>query len=166
MEIKMKDKYVVDDLLSELFHLQDHDMGDLEIYLDQPRSRIKGARLEENGKFVILEEDITSKPLKYRWEMTCKVCPEQYDVYNGKRLVAYVRFRHGILTVNCPDVDGEMVFMREGQDSYPLSESCKVEVEIAISEWIKKNKKIIPAILLKIKRLKKNRDWKRILKKK
>jgi len=31
--------------------------------------------------------------------MTCPACPEQYDVYQGEILVAYVRFRHGHLAM-------------------------------------------------------------------
>ena len=32
--------------------------------------------------------------------MTCPACPEQYDVKDGHLIVAYVRYRHGLLTVN------------------------------------------------------------------
>jgi len=35
----------------------------------------------------------------YRWVMTCAACPEQYDVYSGESLVAYVRFRYGQLAM-------------------------------------------------------------------
>lgn len=33
----------------------------------------------------------------YRFKMTCQVCPEQYDVYKGKKKVAYIRKRLGHL---------------------------------------------------------------------
>ena len=31
---------------------------------------------------------------------TCSACPEQYDIYEDKKLVAYVRLRWGHLTVS------------------------------------------------------------------
>ena len=49
--------------------------------------------------------------------MTCRACPEQYDVMIGERYVAYVRLRSGRLTV-CPvGEDGEPEF-----DNYTLVE--------------------------------------------
>lgn len=48
---------------------------------------------------------------------TSKICPEQYDALdkNGN-VIAYLRLRHGIFTVECPSVDGELVYsaMTEG----------------------------------------------------
>lgn len=42
---------------------------------------------------------------------TCSACPEQYDAYDEHgNQVGYLRMRHGIFTVTCPDVHGEMVF--------------------------------------------------------
>lgn len=45
------------------------------------------------------------------FEMTCSMCPEQYDVYdsNGKQ-VGYVRLRWGLLSCTYPDVDGKMIY--------------------------------------------------------
>lgn len=37
-------------------------------------------------------------------------CPEQYDVYLGREIVAYLRLRHGNFTAECPDVGGELVY--------------------------------------------------------
>lgn len=34
---------------------------------------------------------------------TCEACPEQYDVYENNKLVAYIRLRWGHLTVNLYD---------------------------------------------------------------
>lgn len=46
----------------------------------------------------------------YHFERTCYACPEQYDVYDqNKQIVAYVRLRHGSLTVSCPDVGGDVI---------------------------------------------------------
>lgn len=41
---------------------------------------------------------------------TCGACPEQYDAFVGARKVGYLRLRHGFFSVECPDVDGEMVY--------------------------------------------------------
>ena len=38
--------------------------------------------------------------MKYQFHLTCPACPEQYDVMDGHHIVAYVRYRHGCLTVN------------------------------------------------------------------
>ena len=38
--------------------------------------------------------------MKYQFHLTCRACPEQYDVKDGHHVVAYVRYRHGLLTVN------------------------------------------------------------------
>lgn len=46
----------------------------------------------------------------YLFHKTCEAWPEQYDVYKGKRQIAYVRLRMGNLTVRVPDVDGELVY--------------------------------------------------------
>ena len=40
---------------------------------------------------------------------TCFACPEQYDVYKGEEQVAYVRLRHGHLTVDVPDAGGDCI---------------------------------------------------------
>ena len=54
--------------------------------------------------------------LRYRWKLTCKSCPEQYNVYavdlttEDQRQVAYFRLRYGALTVRCPDANGEVVY--------------------------------------------------------
>lgn len=41
---------------------------------------------------------------------TCDAWPEQYDVYKGSKQVAYVRLRMGNLTVEVPDVGGELIY--------------------------------------------------------
>ena len=38
--------------------------------------------------------------MKYQFHLTCRACPEQYDVMDGHHIVAYVRYRGGCLTVN------------------------------------------------------------------
>ena len=36
----------------------------------------------------------------YRFEETCSGCPHQFDVWDGNKKVAYVRYRWGYLSVN------------------------------------------------------------------
>ena len=33
--------------------------------------------------------------MKYKFNLTCPYCPEQYDVYDGDELIADVRYRYG-----------------------------------------------------------------------
>lgn len=48
----------------------------------------------------------------YIFSMTCDACPEQYDVYDKTHeQVGYVRLRNGILTAECPCVNGKLVYM-------------------------------------------------------
>jgi hypothetical protein len=37
------------------------------------------------------------------FELTCSMCPEQYDVFDGPKQVGYVRLRWGHFTVDYPD---------------------------------------------------------------
>ena len=54
----------------------------------------------------------------YKLEMTCRACPEQYDVYDDEGTqVAYLRLRHGSFTACCPDVGGAFVFQ-----AYPIGD--------------------------------------------
>lgn len=47
---------------------------------------------------------------KYRLVLTCRACPEQYDVFDeAGKMVGYMRLRHGNFTVMYPDVSGETV---------------------------------------------------------
>ncbi len=39
-----------------------------------------------------------------RLHQTCGACPEQYDVYHGKKRVGYLRLRHGYFTAEYLDV--------------------------------------------------------------
>jgi len=53
--------------------------------------------------------------MKFRWVKTCDICPEQYDVYKGCVLVAYVRFRCGRLTAFCPNSRGRKIYNEYGE---------------------------------------------------
>lgn len=47
----------------------------------------------------------------YKLFLTCFACPEQYDVFDPDGIqIAYIRLRHGKLTVECPDVGGDLVY--------------------------------------------------------
>lgn len=50
--------------------------------------------------------------LGYDLVLTCRSCPEQYDVFLNGRPVGYMRLRWGNFTVTCPDVDGTEVYDR------------------------------------------------------
>lgn len=60
----MKDNtYTVDDMLGELFHLQDYDMGNLELFSGNSGKRISGIKLDVDDstgkvKRVIVLEDV------------------------------------------------------------------------------------------------------------
>jgi hypothetical protein len=41
---------------------------------------------------------------------TCGACPGQYDAYIDGVMVGYLRLRWGHFTVECPDVNGELVY--------------------------------------------------------
>lgn len=42
---------------------------------------------------------------------TCSFCPEQYDVFDGGKQVAYMRLRHGEFRVDFPDIVGVAIFL-------------------------------------------------------
>lgn len=46
-----------------------------------------------------------------KFVQTCQACPEQYDVFDENMTqIAYIRLRHGCLTVTCPGVSGDIVY--------------------------------------------------------
>ena len=54
----------------------------------------------------------------YLFEKTCDACPEQYDVRNHSRMVAYIRLRWGKFSVTCPDVNGETIYSHVFDNDY------------------------------------------------
>lgn len=42
--------------------------------------------------------------------LTCPSHPEQYDVYDGEKQVAYFRLRHGEFRVDVPECGGEIIY--------------------------------------------------------
>lgn len=57
--------------------------------------------------FTIASADREIFGMKFR--LTCESHPEQYNVYLGDRQVGYVRVRHGHLSVECPECNGQQV---------------------------------------------------------
>jgi hypothetical protein len=49
----------------------------------------------------------------YRLQRTCHACPEQYDVFAGEHMVAYLRLRHGEFRVDVPDCGGDTIYTAE-----------------------------------------------------
>lgn len=47
---------------------------------------------------------------KYRLELTCAGCPEQYDVFLEDEQVGYLRLRHGYFRVEFPNCRGELIY--------------------------------------------------------
>lgn len=51
------------------------------------------------------------KPGDIRLEMTCAVCPEQYDAFDQDgKLIGYLRLRHGTFQVECPECGEDTVY--------------------------------------------------------
>lgn len=48
--------------------------------------------------------------IKFRLEMTCFACPEQYDVYLEDKQVGYLRLRHGHFRCDYPECGGKRLF--------------------------------------------------------
>jgi hypothetical protein len=67
--------------------------------------------LAEAWKDVKWPESQTIDGLELR--LTCASHPEQYDVYDGEKQVAYFRLRHGEFRVDVPDCGGETIYYAE-----------------------------------------------------
>lgn len=80
---------------------------------------------------------------------TCAACPEQYDAFIGERQVGYLRLRHGVFTVECPDVSGVEVYNAapEGDGMFDDDERdyyLRYAVA-AIQQWVDTGKTCLPA---------------------
>ena len=42
---------------------------------------------------------------------TCNWCPEQYDIFDEEKQVAYMRVKYGICECYVPDADGTIVYL-------------------------------------------------------
>lgn len=74
---------------------------------------------------------------------TCYACPEQWEAFNGKECVGYLRYRWGRFTVECPDIAGELVYSADvdpdGYSGLFTIEERKhhlVEAVKAIEDWL------------------------------
>lgn len=47
---------------------------------------------------------------KYKIIQTCGSCPEQYEMYHGKKMIGYFRLRHGRFRADYPDAGDETVY--------------------------------------------------------
>ena len=74
--------------------------------------------------------------------LTCGACPEQYDAFNDGKKVGYLRLRHGVFYVECPDVGGEEVYeaFPNGDGMFEADERDKYldEAKEAIAAWVSK----------------------------
>ena len=81
----------------------------------------------------------------YLFYKTCEAWPEQYDVYRGKRQVAYVRLRMGSLTVEVPDVNGELIYYKnyekDSAKGYFYTQEERMEQLIKIVKILKRRRK-------------------------
>lgn len=89
-------------------------------------------------------DDIRSKIVL---EQTCWACPAQWDAYYNGKIVGYIRIRYGCMTVECPDVGGELVYSMRSDDKMQglfyseLEEKLFLDKALnAIAEWIIENR--------------------------
>ncbi len=75
---------------------------------------------------------------------TCWACPEQYDAFLNGKQVGYLRLRHGQFTVECPDVEDELVYSAKpiGDGRFETNERDLYlnKAKKAILNWISKNR--------------------------
>jgi len=76
-----------------------------------------------------------------RLVLTCSACPEQYDAFDGDKLVGYLRLRHGQFRVDVPYGGGTTIYQAtpNGDGSFDKDERdyyLKFAVA-AIESWIK-----------------------------
>ena len=76
--------------------------------------------------------------------LTCDSHPEQYDVLLNGQIIAYIRLRYSSLTVECPDVGGEIIMHKfvQGGGEFLASERMPIMAAVlnAIMEHIRKPK--------------------------
>lgn len=71
---------------------------------------------------------------EYELVKTCDGHPEQYDVYLEKKLVGYLRLRHGYFRAMAPDIDGTMVFSSNPfGDGYFHDDEREIHLNAAIA---------------------------------
>lgn len=53
-----------------------------------------------------------------RFDRTCIASPEQYDVYVGRKKVAYIRLRYGVLVVEYKKPFGDLIYQHIFNDRW------------------------------------------------
>ena len=94
-----------------------------------------------------MDKQIQGIKNKIMLDKTCWACPEQWDAYYKGEIVGYIRLRWGHMTVECPDVGGELVYSMWADDGMMGIFSSDHEEKIfldkaltAIAEWIASNR--------------------------
>ena len=95
------------------------------------------------------EENLDAEIKGLQFKLTCRACPEQYDVFLPSGMqVGYVRLRHGMLSADCPDYSGELVYdclFEDGWkgcfDSGEERQEHLEKIADAIWDWIDKKVK-------------------------
>lgn len=49
---------------------------------------------------------------------TCGFAPEQYDVFDNGKKIAYIRLRWGFLEATMPDFDGETIYEHQFENNW------------------------------------------------
>ena len=71
---------------------------------------------------------------------TCEAYPEEYDAYLGTVQIGYLRLRHGLFTVNYPDVGGEEVYWaRPKGEGYFDKDERKHRLWLAVDALMRKH---------------------------
>ena len=80
-----------------------------------------------------------------RFEKTSFACPEQYDVFLKNKQVGYLRLRHGVFRIDCPDCGRETIFTHEPPEAdgiFNNSEQREYFLKLSsvrILEWLDEN---------------------------
>lgn len=91
--------------------------------------------------------------MKYKYFKTCNRFPEQYDVYDGNKLIAYVRLRHGMLSCYEQSKDqklGAHIFSIQMSDDFGefISEEQREmwlnRIDIRLMNYFQPKSKIVP----------------------
>ena len=78
----------------------------------------------------------------FEFKMTCVACPEQYDVFDADGVqVAYVRLRHGCLSVDVPNCGDETIYMHVFRSAMGCFENKRQRIR-----YLKKIAKILSKI--------------------
>lgn len=84
---------------------------------------------------------LIAESAEFQWYQTCLACPVQFDIYHNNNLIAYFRFRGGILTVYNYDGDeigDDLIYIDdENYDTSYLDQSEFDEIVPIVEQKIK-----------------------------